>query len=186
MISTPWEVIDGVPTYKLFIDGEWVRSSRNTVVDDLNPSTGKIYARVQQAGAEEVERAIASAYRARESWGGSLVAEREGVLFRAADILATRMEEIRDVLIDESGSTFGKSMFEVAYVIDLLRSSAGEVRHVFGETMPMSQPGQLSMTVRRPLGVIAGIAPFNAPFLLAMKKVALALAAGNTFVLKPS
>jgi acyl-CoA reductase-like NAD-dependent aldehyde dehydrogenase len=84
------------------------------VVDDLNPSTGKIYARVQQAGAEEVERAIASAYRARESWGGSLVAEREGVLFRAADILATRMQEIRDVLIDESGSTFGKSMFEVA------------------------------------------------------------------------
>jgi acyl-CoA reductase-like NAD-dependent aldehyde dehydrogenase len=120
------------------------------VVDDLNPSTGKIYARVQQAGAEEVESAIASAYRARESWGGSLVAEREGSLFRAADILATRMQEIRDVLIDESGSTFGKSMFEVAYVIDLLRSSAGEVRHVFGETMPMSQPGQLSMTVRRP------------------------------------
>jgi vanillin dehydrogenase len=186
MNSTPWEVIDGIPTYKLFIDGQWVQSSRNTVVDDFNPSTGKIYARVQQAGAEEIEHAIASAYRAKESWGGSLVSEREAVLFRAADILASRVDEIRDVLIDESGSTFGKSMFEVFYVIDLLRSAAGEVRHVFGETMPMTQPGLLSMTVRRPLGVIAGISPFNAPFLLAMKKVALALAAGNTFVLKPS
>jgi vanillin dehydrogenase len=186
MSAAPREVVDGVPTYRLFIDGEWVQSSRNTVVDDVNPSTGKLYARVQQAGADEVERAIASAYRARESWGGSLVAEREAVLFRAADILTARIDEIRDVLIDESGSTFGKSMFEVAYVIDLLRSAAGDARHVFGETMPMSQPGQLSMTIRRPLGVIAGIAPFNAPFLLAMKKVALALAAGNTFILKPS
>jgi len=186
MTATAAETIDGVPTYRLFIDGEWVRSSRNTVVVDINPSTGAIYARVQQAGAEEVERAIAAAYRARESWGGSLVSEREAVLFRAADILTQRMDEIRDVLIDESGSTFGKSMFEVGYVIDLLRSAAGDARHVFGETMPMSQPGQLSLTVRRPLGVIAGIAPFNAPFLLAMKKVALALAAGNTFILKPS
>lgn len=186
MNSASWEMIDGVPTYMLFIDGQWVRSSVNAVVDDFNPSTGKLYARLQQAGAEEVERAIAAAYRAKDSWGASLVAEREGVLFRAADILAAQVDEIRDVLIDESGSTFGKSMFEVGYVIDLLRSAAGDVRHVFGETMPVSQPGQLSMTVRRPLGVIAGIAPFNAPFLLAMKKVALALAAGNTFILKPS
>jgi aldehyde dehydrogenase (NAD+) len=184
--ATASEVIDGIPTYRLFIDGEWVRSSRNTVVDDVNPSTGKLYARVQQAGADEIERAIAAAYRARASWGRSLVAEREAVLFRAADILTARIDEIRDVLIDESGSTFGKAMFEVAYVIDLLRSAAGDARHVFGETLPMSQPGQLSMTIRRPLGVIAGIAPFNAPFLLAMKKVALALAAGNTFILKPS
>jgi aldehyde dehydrogenase (NAD+) len=72
------------------------------------------------------------------------------------------------------------------YCIDLLRSAAGDVRHIFGETLPHSAPGQIGMTVRQPLGVIAGIAPFNAPFLLAMKKVVLALAAGNCFVLKPS
>jgi aldehyde dehydrogenase (NAD+) len=77
-------------------------------------------------------------------------------------------------------------MFEVMYCIDLLRSAAGDVRHIFGETLPHSAPGQIGMTVRQPLGVIAGIAPFNAPFLLAMKKVVLALAAGNCFVLKPS
>ena len=186
MSGKPWEVVDGVPTYKLFIDGQWVQSSRNSIVDDFNPATGNIYARVQQAGAEEVERALAAAYRAKDTWGNSMVAERAGVLLAAADVLQSRIDEIREVLIDESGSTFGKSMFEVMYCIDLLRSAAGDARHVFGETLPMSQPGQLSMTVRRPLGVIAGIAPFNAPFLLAMKKVALALAAGNTFILKPS
>ncbi len=186
VVQDSHERIDGVDTYKLFIDGKWVRSSRNSVVDDLNPSTGEIYARVQQAGPDETEQAIAAAHRARDTWGKSLASEREAVLLRAADVLVARTAEIRDVLINESGSTFGKAMFEVSYVIDLLRSAAGDVRHVFGETMPMTQPGQISLTLRRPLGVIAGIAPFNAPFLLAMKKVALALAAGNTFVLKPS
>ncbi|HEY1721584.1 MAG TPA: aldehyde dehydrogenase family protein [Magnetospirillaceae bacterium] len=186
MSGKPWEIVDKVPTYKLFIDGKWVQSSRNSVVDDFNPTNGELFARIQQAGPEEVEAALASAYRAKDTWGNSLVAERAGVLLKAADVLASRVDEIREVLIDESGSTFGKSMFEVFYCIDLLRSAAGDARHVFGETMPMTQPGQLSMTVRRPLGVIAGIAPFNAPFLLALKKVALALAAGNTFVLKPS
>jgi aldehyde dehydrogenase (NAD+) len=72
------------------------------------------------------------------------------------------------------------------YCIDLLRSAAGDARHIFGETLPHSASGQIGMTIRQPLGVIAGIAPFNAPFLLAMKKVVLALAAGNCFVLKPS
>ncbi len=68
MSAKPWETVDGVPTYKLFIDGEWVQSSCNTIVDDFNPSTGTLYARIEQAGAEEVERALASAYRAKDTW----------------------------------------------------------------------------------------------------------------------
>jgi aldehyde dehydrogenase (NAD+) len=67
-----------------------------------------------------------------------------------------------------------------------LRSAAADARYIFGDTLPHTMTGQIGMAIRQPLGVIAGIAPFNAPFLLAMKKVALALAAGNTFVLKPS
>jgi acyl-CoA reductase-like NAD-dependent aldehyde dehydrogenase len=175
-----------VHDYQLYIDGQWVDATRNSPVEDINPATGALYARVQQAGLPEVERAIAAAHRARVPWGESLVEEREGALLRAADILSQRRVEVVDRLIDESGSTFGKSMFEVSYVVDLLRSAAGECRRIFGETLPMTLPGQFGLTIRRPLGVIAGISPFNAPFLLAMKKVALALAAGNTFVLKPS
>ena len=91
-----------------------------------------------------------------------------------------------EVLRREGGATFGKSMFEASFVVNLLRSAAGECRRIFGATMPSDSPGLVSMTVRRPLGVVAGIAPFNFPFLLATKKVALALAAGNTFVLKPA
>jgi aldehyde dehydrogenase (NAD+) len=172
--------------YKLFIDGEWTGSSTGTILDDTNPATGAVYARVHHAGDADVERAIAAAYRARESWGNSLANQRETILLKAADILEQRIPEIADVLMDEAGSVFGKAMFESSFVVNLLRSAAGECRRIVGETMPSDSPGVFSMSVRRPLGVIAGIAPFNFPFLLAMKKVALALAAGNTFILKPS
>ncbi|HET9389553.1 MAG TPA: aldehyde dehydrogenase family protein [Steroidobacteraceae bacterium] len=179
-------VSDKVPDYSLYIDGKWARAASGAVADDFNPATGALYARVAQAGRADAQRAIEAAFRARQGWANLVVADRAAFLLRAADILAGKVEDIREALIEESGSTFGKAMFEVFYSIDLLRSAAGDARHVFGETLPHSMNGQLGMTVRQPLGVIGGIAPFNAPFLLAMKKVALALAAGNTFVLKPS
>jgi acyl-CoA reductase-like NAD-dependent aldehyde dehydrogenase len=175
-----------VKTYLLYIDGKWSGAADGAVADDFNPATGALFARVAQAGRADALRAVEAAYKARESWARLIVSERAAILLRAADILATRVDEFREVLIDESGSTFGKSMFEVFYCIDLLRSAAGDARHIFGETLPHSMNGQVGMTIRQPLGVIGGIAPFNAPFLLAMKKVALALAAGNCFVLKPS
>jgi acyl-CoA reductase-like NAD-dependent aldehyde dehydrogenase len=186
MNSAAYDLVEGVKTYKLFIDGQWVTSSRNTIVDDFNPATGALFARVQQAGPDEVERALASAHRAAADWGASLVAEREILLLRVCDVILARTAEIREALIDECGSAYSKAQWEIDYVTDLLRSAAGDVRHVVGETMPMSQPGQISMSIRRPLGVIAGIAPFNSPFLLSMKKIAFALAAGNCFILKPS
>ena len=177
---------ENVREYSLYINGAWVRSSSGTMADDFNPATGALFARVAQATRADVLKAVEAAHNARESWGRMLVSERAGILLRAADILATKVDDIREVLIDESGSTFGKAMFEVFYCIELLRSAAADARYIFGDTLPHSQNGQIGMTIRQPLGVIAGIAPFNAPFLLAMKKVALALAAGNCFVLKPS
>lgn len=172
--------------YKLFIGGEWVASSTGTILDDMNPATGKVYARVHQASKADIDKAIGAAYAARVAWGNSLAKEREAILIKAADVLASRIPEVAEVLIDEAGSGFGKAMFEASFVVNLLRSAAGECRRIFGETMPADSPGLFSMSVRRPLGVIAGIAPFNFPFLLACKKVAMALASGNTFVLKPA
>jgi vanillin dehydrogenase len=186
MNDAAWEIIDGLRTYKLFIDGEWVTSRRNEIVHDVNPATGEVFAAVQQAGDEEIEWAIDAAHRASRIWGATLASEREKVLLRVGEVIAERVDEIRDLLIEECGSAFNKALWEIEYVTDLMRSTAGDVRHVMGETMPMTQAGQISMSMRRPLGVIAGIAPFNSPFLLSMKKIAFALAAGNTFILKPS
>ena len=172
--------------YLLYIDGQWAPPVDGAFADDFNPATGELFARVGQASREDALRAVDAAHRARHAWAQTLVSDRAALLLSAAEVIARRADEIRDVLIEESGSTFGKATFEVHYCIDLLRSAAGDARHLFGETLPLSMPGQIGLTVRQPLGVIGGIAPFNAPLLLAMKKVALALAAGNCFVLKPS
>lgn len=186
MNPASFDLVDGIPHYKLFIDGKWVTSSRNQLADDFNPATGEVFARTQQAGAEEVRTAIESSHRAAQSWGKTLVSEREVLLLRTADIIQRRTPEIRDLLIEECGSVFSKALWEIEYVVDALRAAAGDARHVMGETMPMTMPGQLSISVRKPLGVVAGIAPFNSPFLLSMKKIVYALATGNTFILKPS
>jgi vanillin dehydrogenase len=125
---------------------------------------------VQQAGKAETERAIEAAHKTYKAWAAMPVSERETVFFRAADVLAAKAKEITEVLVAESGSVAGKAGFEVGYCFDLLRTAASEMRRSPGETMPMTAPGQFGFTIRQPLGVIAGIAPFNAPFLLAMKR----------------
>lgn len=171
---------------KLFIGGAWVAGADGETRPDYNPATGELFATIHQAARSDAMRAVDAAHRAKDEWANMLVSKRAEILLACADALAAMTDDVRDVLIEESGSTYPKAMFEVMSGIDLLRSAAGDARHIFGETLPHSMQGQLGFTVRRPLGVIAGIAPFNAPFWLAMKKVVLALAAGNTFVLKPS
>jgi acyl-CoA reductase-like NAD-dependent aldehyde dehydrogenase len=170
----------------MYIDGQWRLGSGAQTDADLNPATGEVLAHVAQAAAQDVEDAIAAAYRAREPWRKHLAVEREAILFAAADLIALQADEISRLLIAETGSVTFKAQREVRYASDCLRVAAGCVRQASGDTFPASTLGQVGMSIRQPLGVIAGIAPFNSPILLAMKKVAFALAAGNTFVLKPS
>src|ERR1700759_2344231 len=113
----------------------------------LNPATGELFARVQQAGKTETERAISAAHGAYKAWAALPVSEREAVFFRAADVLAAKAKEITDVLIAESGSIAGKAGFEVGYCFDLLRTAAAEMRRSPGETKPLTSPGQFGFNV---------------------------------------
>src|SRR5690554_3758109 len=169
-----------------YINGEWREGSTGEVDNNINPATGEICAIVAQASAADVDDAIAAAHAARLGWRKLIVGEREAILLKAAAIIAERAEEVRDTIIEETGSTLLKAPWEVGYAIDCLRTAAAWVRQAHGETFPSCSPGQIGMTIRQPLGVIAGIAPFNSPLLLSMKKIAFALASGNTFILKPS
>lgn len=171
--------------YQLYIDGQWKDTVSGKVVEDINPADGSVFATVHFAGDSEVEEAIAAAYRAQRSWAETTAMDREAILLRAADWMAAHMDEVAAVLMDESGSAFGKAYFEAGFAVDLFRTAAGECRRLFGEVQQQI-PGEISMIRRLPLGVVAGIAPFNFPLLLALKKAAFALAAGNTFVLKPA
>ncbi|WP_331774689.1 aldehyde dehydrogenase family protein [Sulfurospirillum sp. 1612] len=172
--------------YKLFINGKDKASSNGTIIDDINPSNGELFARVHMASTQDIEDAIESAYVAQKSWAATAPREKERVLLKAADIFEARADEIKTILMQESGSVIAKCMFEIGMVADILRTAAGEARRVSGETFTSNDPGVLSYSIRRPLGVVAGISPFNAPMILSTKKFAFALAAGNAFVLKPS
>lgn len=169
-----------------YINGTAIEVPPSALTEVTNPATHKAFAKVLMAKPEHMRKAIDAAYVAKDSWAHSLAAERELILQRAAETLEDSRQEVVDLLIDEAGSTFGKAQFEVSFTVNMLRAVAGEARRIQGSVIPSDVPGMMSIAVRRPLGVVAGIAPFNFPMILATKKVCLALAAGNTFVLKPS
>jgi vanillin dehydrogenase len=174
MLSTP------------YIDGKAVEVSPSAMSDVFNPADQKPFARIFMGQEQHMRAAIDSAHTAKAAWGNSPAALREKILHRAADELEAATNDIVDLLIGEGGSTFGKAHFEVPFAANMLRSIAGEARRVQGDVFPSDVSGLLSLAIRRPLGVVAGISPFNFPVVLALKKVAFALATGNTFVLKPS
>ncbi len=174
MLSTP------------YIDGKSIEVSPSALADVLNPANQKPFAKIFMGQEQHMRAAIDAAHAAKSAWGNSPAALREKILHRAADGLEAATSDMVDLLIGEGGSTFGKAHFEVPFAANMLRSIAGEARRVQGDVFPSDVSGLLSLAIRRPLGVVAGISPFNFPVVLALKKVAFALATGNTFVLKPS
>jgi aldehyde dehydrogenase (NAD+) len=169
-----------------YIGGKTIEVPPSAFSDVINPANQRPFARVFMAQEQHMRAAIDAADAAKNAWGATLAAERERILMRAADELEKASEEMIELLIDEAGSTFGKAHFEVPFAANLVRSIAGEARRIRGDVFPSDVPGMISMAIRRPLGVVAGISPFNFPVVLSLKKVAFALACGNTFVLKPS
>src|ERR1700730_15107160 len=142
-----------------YIDGQTIEIEPSAMTAVVNPANGKPFSKVFMARPEHMTRAIDAAYAVKDVWGNSLPSERELILFRAADVLESMRAEVVDLLIEEGGATFGKSQFEVSYVVGVLRSAAGECRRIMGNTIPCDIPGRISMSIRRPLGVVGGIAP---------------------------
>ena len=169
-----------------YIAGKAIDVPPSAFTDVLNPANQKPFARIFMAEEQHMRAAIDAADFAKEAWGKTPPAERERILFRAADELEKATPQLVELLIDEAGSTFGKAHFEVPFAANMVRSIAGEARRIHGDVMASDVPGLISIAIRRPLGVVAGISPFNFPVVLSLKKVAFGLAAGNTFVLKPS
>ena len=155
--------------------------------DVLNPATEEKMGSVARGARADIEAAVAAAQTGFHEWAVLAPKDREAVLLRAADIMAAEGEaRYLDQLIDESGSTINKARFEITYTVDLLRTAAGEVRRLYGETFPNDNPERMSMVIREPLGVVAVVSPYNAPLALLTKMTAFPLAAGNAVVIKPS
>jgi acyl-CoA reductase-like NAD-dependent aldehyde dehydrogenase len=172
--------------YKMYIDGEWVDALDGAVYDDYNPYTGEVFARVPAGKRTDAGRAIDAAKRAFPSWSRTLPAERQALFLKAADILEKKQMEIVEILAEETGCTFGFAMFQTMFTPGLLREAASQVHGAIGEILPGDLPGAFNMALRQPVGVVAGIGPWNAPLILSLRSVCLPIAYGNTAVLKSS
>jgi acyl-CoA reductase-like NAD-dependent aldehyde dehydrogenase len=169
-----------------WIGGEDISSSNSKFFADLNPIDDSVYAHAAHGTEQDIEFAVQTAHTSFEQYRKSLPKEREAWLLRAADLLEIKSVEFIDILVDEVGSPLLKAQREVETSVGILRSAAAATRQLTGKTLPTDVPGRLSMSIRRPLGVIAGISPFNVPLIKDIKHSAMPLATGNTVVLLPS
>ncbi|MCS3821192.1 benzaldehyde dehydrogenase (NAD) [Chromobacterium alkanivorans] len=150
----------------------------------MEPATGETLDRVGMADAASIADSCRRAGEAQPGWAALPYEARASVLRRAAQLAESHIDEIRDWIMRESGSTRTKAAFEAELAIKTLHESAALPSQSQGEVLP-STPGRFSLARRRPLGVIGVISPFNFPFYLAMRALAPALALGNSVVLKP-
>jgi aldehyde dehydrogenase (NAD+) len=169
----------------MYIGGAWSGATGGATFKDYNPASGEVWASVADASRADAKRAIDAASEALPAWRRLAPHVRAGYLLKVADILERRQKEIVGVRIEEGGAWVGFSMFETGYTPGIYRAAAAVCYQPLGEVMP-SAYGKLSLVVREPLGVVATISPWNAPLLLSSRGIAVALAVGNTVVLKPS
>lgn len=174
---------------KMLIGGAWVEAASGETFETLNPSTGELIANVASAGEVDVDRAVAAARKAFEGpWSKVKPDERTRLLLKLADLIEANAEELALLETLDVGRPIQFSrMIDVAGAVGQLRYNAGWASKIAGETAEISAPGEwLSYVLREPIGVCAQIVPWNFPMVMAIGKLAPALAAGCTVVLKPA
>ena len=170
-----------------YVDGKWFHPKSNRLVRNINPADPEdVISEFPCATADDVGRAIDAAQAAFKSWKRTPGPERGRVLWRAANIARQRAEEIARTLTREEGKVLKEAKGEVMKGISLLEFYAGEGFRMHGKTLPSEAPDTFSYTIRRPLGVVGLIAPWNFPWAIPVWKSAPALVAGNTVIFKPA
>ncbi len=181
--------IMAVKAYKMFIDGKWVGSSTKQTFDVINPATEAVIAKVAKGEKEDVKAAIEAARLAFDngSWSDKTPAERAAALWKMADLVEKNVTRFAELESMNVGKTIKYSRdSDMPFIIDNLRFFAGAARNLEGKSMGNYSGLGFSMVKREPLGVVGAIVPWNYPLYIAMWKIAPALAAGNTLVIKPA
>jgi aldehyde dehydrogenase (NAD+) len=170
-----------------YIGGQWIHPKSNRLVRNVNPADpDDVIAEFPAATADDVERAIEAAEAAFRGWRNTPGPERGRVLWRAADIARRRADEIARTLTREEGKVLKEARGEVLKGVSLLEFYAGEGFRMHGKTLPSEARDTFTYTIRRPLGVVGLIAPWNFPWAIPVWKSAPALAAGNSVIFKPA
>ena len=170
----------------LYIYGEWVQATSGATFSSFNPATGADLGPVADAGAADARRAIAAADQAFGEWSGLTAYQRSAHLYEAWRIMTERRERLARLMTEEQGKPLRMARNEVTYAADFLLWFAEEAKRIYGETIPSARADQRFITLRQPVGVAAAITPWNYPISMITRKVAPALAAGCTIVVKPA
>jgi aldehyde dehydrogenase (NAD+) len=173
-------------TYQNYIAGRWVAPASDRYLERENPATGEIIGRFPDSGAEDVAAAVEAAADAFDSWRFTPAPRRAEMLFRAAEIMLARKEELARGVTIEMGKVIAEARGDVQEAIDMTYFVAGEGRRQFGQTAPSELPNKLCLTLRQPHGIVAAITPWNFPMAIPCWKLMPALVTGNTVVFKPS
>ncbi|WP_372632620.1 CoA-acylating methylmalonate-semialdehyde dehydrogenase [Cohnella sp.] len=169
-----------------FIGGEWVESASDRTEAVPNPATGETLAYVPLSTAEDVRAAVRAAAEASRRWRKEPVPKRARILFKYQQILVEHWDELARLITAENGKSYGEAYGEVLRGIECVEFAAGAPTLMMGSTLPDIATGIESSMYRYPLGVVGGITPFNFPMMVPCWMFPLAIACGNTFVLKPS
>ncbi len=167
-----------------FINNEWVASSSRFPVD--NPATGEIIIEVSDAGEAETLQAINAAAIAFKTWSRITAKERSAIMRKWFELMMANTDDLALLLTSEQGKPLAEAKGEVAYGASFIEWYAEECKRVYGETIPTPSSTKRMMTIKQPIGVVAAITPWNFPIAMITRKIAPALAAGCTVVLKPS
>src|SRR5881392_243213 len=172
--------------YKILIGGELAGAASGETMEVIAPATGETIAEVPRCGAEDVDRAVEAAQAAAPEWLGNTPKERSELLHRMADVLDEHAEELAQLESVNVGKPLLASRDEMPFSADNLRFFAGAARNLEGKSAGEYIQGYTSIIRREPLGIVAGICPWNYPLMMAVWKLGPALAAGNVQILKPS
>jgi malonate-semialdehyde dehydrogenase (acetylating) / methylmalonate-semialdehyde dehydrogenase len=170
----------------LLIAGRWEPSPSPRSGDVYNPSTGRVIARVPFCTADDVDRAVRAAGDALPAWAETPVVERARVLFRFRELVVRHAEELATSVTREHGKTLAESRASVQRGVEMIEFACGVPSLIMGQCLPNIAGNVDCETNRHPVGVCAGITPFNFPAMVPLWMFPVALACGNTFVLKPS
>src|SRR5665213_2292314 len=186
MAANPHPASRSVPTVKLLIDGQFVESKAREWRDVVNPATQEVVARVPMCGADEVDQAVKAAATAFKTWRNVPIAERARIMLKLQQLVRRDMKKIAAVLTAEQGKTLPDSEGDVFRGLEVVEHACSVGTLTLGEIAENVAHGVDTYFIRQPLGVCVGITPFNFPAMIPLWMFPMAIACGNTFVIKPS
>jgi len=169
-----------------FVDGRWVDADGGETFPVVNPATGETIVEVPRLGTSETRRAIEAAERALPAWKALTAKERARILTRLATLMASREDDLATLMVLEQGKPLAEARAEIAYALSFYEWFAEQAKRVDGAVIPSPSTDRRILVTREPVGVTAGITPWNFPSAMVTRKSAPALAVGCTMVLKPA